>query len=97
MTCKKVIRLALLLISCCIFLGPARARAESSCVKYASTGQYDDNSLKACTDEINSGSYTGDDLAVLYADRGIIHDGKKEYSLAISDITKAISLARQHI
>lgn len=75
-----------------IIFGAGAAGAQNLCSKYAANGQFDASTITACTKEIHSGSYTGNDLAFLYAVRAVAHDEEKEYDLALSDAERATGL-----
>ena len=51
-----------------------------------------DSSLRGCTNLIQSGKAKGDELANAYLQRGIAHERKQEYDLAIQDDNEVIKL-----
>jgi tetratricopeptide (TPR) repeat protein len=50
-----------------------------------------DESLNACTRLINSGKYSGQGLAILYYNRGIIYFNRNDYASAVREYSASIS------
>ncbi|MCF8534224.1 MAG: tetratricopeptide repeat protein, partial [Reyranella sp.] len=58
--------------------------------------QSGDHAIAACSSAIASGRYTGDKLAVLYAERGDAWGEKGDHGRAIADFDEAIKLAPKY-
>jgi len=93
---KMVLKLALML-TVLYFSTASISFAADWCSEYGKS--YDlDKQIAACTDDINSGKYTGWDnrginrLSTRYGNRCNAYSGKKQYDQAIADCNKAIEL-----
>jgi tetratricopeptide (TPR) repeat protein len=56
-----------------------------------------DVQIAGCTDAINSGKFTGQNLATLFVNRGIAHAAKGELDPAIADYGEAIRLDPKYV
>lgn len=83
-----MIRLLLATISVLVLSLPAHSDMVDDC------NQDSDKELKirGCTQIINSGDWTGEDLGVVYHNRGSAQHDLEEYNLAIKDYSRAIKL-----
>ena len=67
---------------------PAAADDESDCL----AGDGPDIRLQGCTNLIDANSQTGDDLAVIYTNRGNAHRDKGDFDKAVVDFDRAIQI-----
>ena len=76
------------------FTSPAWADDWTACVNFTSftTDAEVDAQIAACSRIINSGTNTGDDLALAYFSRGMGYYNKGDYDRAIADYDKSIRL-----
>lgn len=69
--------------------GTARANMVDDCVNEAKNYR---RAVEACTDAINSGQWTGADLAWAYTNRGLAYYELKEFTRALADYSEALQL-----
>ena len=84
-----VIAPTLLLMSACI--SPAVLQANRECITVGHPG-----GVSACTKIIQSGEFSGRDLAITYSNRGMHYNENKQYREAIADFDQAIGLDQQY-
>src|SRR2546429_3191166 len=76
-----------------LVMAPALAQAQQQ-VDWCTgkSGATLEQQVSGCTALIESGNYTGKNLAIVFYDRGIAYYAKKDYESAIADHTEAIRL-----
>ena len=67
---------------------PVSRRDEEDCTRSSEPATV----IAACTRLIESGQFTGHNLAIFHYDRGIAHKNKKDFDQALSDYSEAIRL-----
>ena len=67
---------------------PVSRRDEEDCTRSSEPAMV----IAACTRLIDSGQFTGRNLAIFHYDRGIAHKNKKDFDQALSDYSEAIRL-----
>src|SRR2546429_9233328 len=75
-----------------LVMAPALAQAQQQVDWCTGSGATLEQQVSGCTALIESGNYTGKNLAIVFYDRGIAYYAKKDYESAIADYTAAIRL-----
>src|SRR4051812_39190137 len=80
---------AFFVVTAPLLVSAARADDRDLCKDMAALG---DRAIAACTREITSGRWRGDDLATLYINRAFSHFAKDDFDRAIADYSEALRL-----
>ena len=87
-------RLIFLLIALIALVGPSQAQSNDASMKCDAELETNDFGLSIddCTAAIQTGDRSGQDLAILFNNRGRAHANKKDYDRAVEDYDQAIRL-----